>query len=61
MKRMMTGLTLLAAVLLTVSPGYALNVGEMAPDFTLQDTDGNWHTLSDYEGKVVFLFFMGAT
>ncbi|MCB2211886.1 peroxiredoxin family protein [bacterium] len=61
MTRMITGLTLLAAVLLTTLPAYALNVGDPAPDFTLQDTDGNWHTLSDYEGKVVFLFFMGAT
>ncbi|MFI3236844.1 MAG: cytochrome c biogenesis protein CcdA [Lachnospiraceae bacterium] len=28
-----------------------------APDFTLQDQYGNTHTLSDYEGKVVFLNF----
>lgn len=28
-----------------------------APDFTLMDQDGNTHTLSDYQGKVVFLNF----
>lgn len=28
-----------------------------APDFTLVDQDGNTHTLSDYQGKTVFLNF----
>lgn len=28
-----------------------------APDFTLMDQNGNYHTLSDYKGKVVFLNF----
>lgn len=28
-----------------------------APDFTLTDQDGNTHTLSDYQGKTVFLNF----
>lgn len=28
-----------------------------AIDFTLQDQYGNWHTLSDYKGKTVFLNF----
>ena len=30
-----------------------------APDFTLKDQLGNSHTLSDYQGKVVFLNFWG--
>lgn len=30
---------------------------QKAPDFTLQDTDGNAVSLSDYQGKVVFLDF----
>lgn len=30
---------------------------EMAADFTLQDQNGETHTLSDYQGKVVFLHF----
>ena len=28
-----------------------------APNFTLMDQNGNYHTLSDYKGKVVFLNF----
>jgi peroxiredoxin len=31
--------------------------GEALPDFTLSDTQGNAHTLSDYKGKVVMLNF----
>jgi AhpC/TSA family len=46
---------------LMTSPSWALSVSEMAPDFTLTDSDGVTHTLSDYRGKVVFLNFMGAT
>lgn len=34
--------------------------GSMAPDFTLLGSDNNYHTLSDYQGKVVFLEFGGA-
>jgi len=32
-------------------------IGSVAPDFTLFGTDGQWHTLSDYLGKVVYLEF----
>ena len=32
-------------------------IGSMAHDFTLLGTDGQYHTLSDYRGKVVFLQF----
>lgn len=31
--------------------------GKLAPDFTLQDQDGNDVTLSDYRGKNVILYF----
>ena len=34
--------------------------GSAAPDFTLTGTDGLSHTLSDYQGRVVFLEFGGA-
>ena len=32
-------------------------VGESAPSFKLQDQNGDWHTLGDYKGKYVVLFF----
>jgi len=37
--------------------GGAVRVGNMAPDFSLQDSEGNMVTLSDLRGKVVFLNF----
>jgi peroxiredoxin Q/BCP len=35
----------------------ALNLGDVAPDFTLTDTDGNRVSLSDFQGKRVVLYF----
>jgi peroxiredoxin Q/BCP len=32
-------------------------VGETAPDFRLQDQKGDWHTLEQYRGKWVALYF----
>ena len=32
-------------------------VGEKAPDFSAQDQDGKVHTLSDYSGKQLVLYF----
>ncbi|MBR2991275.1 MAG: thioredoxin-dependent thiol peroxidase [Solobacterium sp.] len=34
-----------------------LETGTKAPDFTLPDQDGNLHTLSEYRGKKVILYF----
>ena len=34
-----------------------LEVGTQAPDFTLPDQNGNRHSLSDYRGKDVILYF----
>lgn len=34
-----------------------LEIGIKAPDFTLQDKDGNWVSLSDFLGKKVVLYF----
>lgn len=31
--------------------------GDSAPSFNLQDQNGDWHTLEDYRGKYVVLFF----
>ncbi|MFD1030901.1 thiol-disulfide oxidoreductase ResA [Metaplanococcus flavidus] len=36
-----------------------LKAGDKAPDFALQDMEGNSHKLSDYEGEGVFLNFWG--
>lgn len=35
----------------------SISVGDNAPDFTLPDQDGNNHTLSDYKGDPVVLYF----
>jgi len=54
-----------AALLLALgvsSPPAALAVlqpGDVAPDFHKTDLDGNPRTLSQYRGKVVFLFLLG--
>jgi peroxiredoxin Q/BCP len=34
-----------------------LKAGMRAPDFTLEGSDGTSHTLSDYQGKKVLLYF----
>ncbi len=49
-------LTLGLAVALTAgvsAQGVDLQVGDMAPDFELQGTDGQTHRLSDYRGQTV--------
>jgi len=48
-------------LLLAVSSAHAFTVGTEAPDFTLTDSWGNSHTLSDYRGNVVVLMFFGHT
>lgn len=49
------GLSLLAVVMLAVSPVQAAVVGEAAPAFTGTDTNGTAHNLSDFAGKTVVL------
>ncbi len=39
------------------SPGVVLNEGDSAPDFSLNDDQGKPHTLSNYRGKHVVLYF----
>ena len=34
-----------------------LNIGTKAPDFTLPDQNGEMHSLSDYRGEKVILYF----
>jgi peroxiredoxin len=38
-----------------------VNVGDLAPDFTVKDETGKVHKLSDYRGNVVFLNFWYTT
>ena len=54
---------LLAAVFLTLTltltsaAGDAPDVGSEAPDFRLQDQNGEWHELTDYRGGWVAVYF----
>ncbi|UCG73144.1 MAG: peroxiredoxin [Chromatiales bacterium] len=53
-------LTLLPLVLLTVAASPTLaqpEAGDEAPGFRLQDQNGEWHTLGDYRGKWITLYF----
>lgn len=34
-----------------------LNIGDKAPDFNVPDENGNQHTLNQYKGKKIVLFF----
>ncbi len=36
---------------------FTLNIGDSAPDFTLPATDGKTYSLSDFEDKVLVVFF----
>jgi thioredoxin-dependent peroxiredoxin len=53
--------TALAGLALLASAGIALaatpTVGQPAPAFKLQDQDGKWHSLGDYKGKWVAVYF----
>lgn len=53
--------TLFASIILISCGGNAenLSIGDSAPQFTLQDSDNNSYSLSDYEGKspVVIYFY----
>ena len=37
--------------------GASIEVGQLAPDFSLIDQDGNLHQLHDYEGKNLVIYF----
>ena len=55
---------LLALVVLAAIPAMVMawpQPGTPAPNFTLQDTAGVNHSLTDYQGKVVQLFFWQST
>lgn len=54
LNRLALGATLLA---LAAANAFALEPGEAAPDFRLQDQHGEWHALQDFEGDWVALYF----
>ena len=58
--RRIAALVLLVVALFAV-PAMAgqLAPGTEAPEFTLTDSTGETHNLSDYEGKVIMLDFWG--
>ena len=51
----LTTLAVLSASALDAAP----RVGDPAPDFTLDRLDGGQAALSDFEGQVVLIFFLG--
>ena len=58
MKRetLVTAMALAGIVLLATSAaGQELKIGDVAPDFTLQASDGHTYTLSQLKGKTVVL------
>ncbi len=58
MRKLLLALVVLAVpAILMAAPG----VGDPAPNFTLPDTAGVNHQLTDYAGKVVQLFFWQST
>jgi thioredoxin-dependent peroxiredoxin len=52
-------LPMFAALLALAIPAFAdaPAAGAVAPPFKLQDQDGKWHSLADYKGKWVVLYF----
>ena len=57
MRKLSSVMIILAITLLAVAPAPSLaqsagpQVGDMAPDFTLQASDGNTYTLADFRGE----------
>lgn len=47
----------LVVLMLTVGSGFAIQANKKAPDFTLEDMQGNKVSLSDFKGKVVVVNF----
>jgi peroxiredoxin Q/BCP len=46
-----------AVVVVALADGESPALGSQAPEFTLQDQDGEWRKLSDYRGKWLALYF----
>ena len=48
---------ILVALGLSTTAKAELTPGDAAPEFRLQDQNGEWHTLADYRGRWVVLYF----
>ena len=60
MKSRFLTMTLIATLLLVAVPGVAGDspeAGSPAPDFRLQDQNGDWHALADYRGQWLAVYF----
>lgn len=60
MTRFLHGAAVACATLMLATSAWAAEppaVGAAAPEFRLQDQTGKWHTLKDYRGKWVVLYF----
>jgi len=55
--RWIAGLVLGLLTVTGTSTAAAPTVGQPAPAFKLQDQDGKWHSLADYKGKWVAIYF----
>jgi thioredoxin-dependent peroxiredoxin len=53
----LTFVSVVAGGRLALADGVAPAVGKPAPAFKLQDQAGKWHSLADYKGKWVALYF----
>ena len=59
MNKSLLHLTTLAVLGASALDAQAPRVGDPAPDFLLDRVDGGQATLSDFEGQVVLIFFLG--
>ena len=57
--QIITCIIILSSLFLPIPEVFSQDVGEAAPDFTLETLEGTSFTLSDYDGKVVFIFLFG--
>jgi peroxiredoxin Q/BCP len=60
MKHNVLLITLITALLIAAAPamaGDSPDVGSPAPDFRLQDQNGDWHALADYRGQWLTVYF----
>jgi peroxiredoxin Q/BCP len=57
LKRLRTILCVTLLAFAVSAAADAPSIGKAAPDFKLQDQNGKWHSLADYRGKWVALYF----